>query len=119
MSCSIAGTYDMVVDQGATLSRVITWKDSSRTPYNITGYTARMQVRETTAAAGVVLELTTANGRIALGGVAGTVTLTVSATTTAAVAAGRYVYDLELVSSAGVVTRLIEGNFIHRAEVTR
>ena len=118
MSC-IAGTYDMVADQGATLSRTITWKDSARAPINVTGYSARMQVRANVASTTTVLELTTANGRIALGGAAGTVTLTVSAADMTAVPAGRYVYDLELVSGAGVVNRLIMGNFVVRAEVTR
>lgn len=118
MSC-IAGTYDMVIDQGATLSRTVTWKDSAKTPINLTGYTARMQVRPELASTTVVIELTTANSRIALGGTAGTVTLTVSATDTAALTAGRYVYDLELVSGTGVVSRLLMGNFVVRGEVTR
>jgi len=118
MSC-IAGTYDMVVDQGATLSRTVTWKDSTKTPIDLTGYSARMQARASATSATTVIELTTVNGRIALGGAAGTVTLTVSATDTAALPAGRYVYDLELVSAAGVVNRLIMGNFVVRAEVTR
>lgn len=118
MSC-IAGTYDMVVDQGATLSRVITWKDPAKTPINVTGYTARMQVRPELASTTVTLELTTGNGRIALGGAAGTVTLTVSAADTTALVPGRYVYDLELVSGSGIVYRLLMGNFVVRGEVTR
>lgn len=118
MSC-IAGTYDMVIDQGATLSRTVTWKDSAKTPINLTGYSARMQVRPETASTIVIIELTTANGRIALGGALGTVTMTVSAADTSALVPGRYVYDLELVSGAGVVSRLIMGNFVVRGEVTR
>jgi hypothetical protein len=42
---------------------------------NLTGYTARMQVRSTLESAEALIELTTANGRIALGGSAGTITL--------------------------------------------
>jgi hypothetical protein len=37
----------------------------------------------------------------------------------AAVTAKTYVYDLELVSGAGVVTRLVMGTFTVRREVTR
>ena len=66
-----------------------------------------------------VLTLTTENGRIALGGAAGTVTLTVSAADTAGLTAGNGVYDLELISSGGVVTRLIEGSYSIVREVTR
>jgi len=78
-----------------------------------------MQVRETADASSILLELTTANSRITLGGTAGTVNLLVAATVTAALTPGLYVYDLELVSGGGEVTRLIEGNFNVRAEVTR
>jgi hypothetical protein len=118
--CPPAGLYNIVADQGATLSRTITWKDSARTPINVTGYTARMHVRATVTANTTVLVLTTENSRISLGGASGTVTMTVSATDMANVASGQYVYDLELVAPVtNVVSRLIQGNFLVRAEVTR
>jgi hypothetical protein len=117
--CPPAGIYNIVADQGATLSRVFTWTDSAKKPYNITGYTARMHVRPTVESSTITLELTTVNGRILLGGAAGTVTLDVVANNMVAVAEGKYVYDLELVSPAGVVTRLVQGNFVVRPEVTR
>ena len=119
MSCAISGIYNITCDQGATFKRTITWTNQARVPYNLTGYTARMQVRETTEASGILLELTTVNSRITLGGAAGTVNLVVAADITAALTPGLYVYDLELVSGGGEVTRLIEGNFNVRAEVTR
>jgi tRNA threonylcarbamoyladenosine modification (KEOPS) complex Pcc1 subunit len=78
-----------------------------------------MHVRSNVTANTTAITLTTANSRITLGGAAGTVTLTLAATDTANLTAGLYVYDLELVSSANVVTRLIEGNFNVKAEVTR
>lgn len=119
MSCSISGVYNISCDQGATFSRSITWTDSARNPYNITGYTARMHVRSNVTSNTTAITLTTENSRIALGGAAGTITLTIAATDTAALAPGLYVYDLELVSGAGVVSRIIEGNFKVKAEVTR
>ena len=78
-----------------------------------------MHVRATANAASTLLELTTENSRIALGGTAGTVSLTVAANTTANLAPGLYVYDLEVISGGGEVTRLVEGNFNVKAEVTR
>ena len=119
MSCVLSGTYNITCDQGATFKRTITWTNQAKTPYNLTGYTARMQVRSTAASTEIILELTTANTRIVLGGAAGTIELTVAANVTTALTPGLYVYDLELVSGGGEVTRLIEGNFNVKAEVTR
>lgn len=113
-----ATTYDLLIEQGATFSQVITYKESG-VAVNLTGYTARMQVRSTLESAEALIELTTANGRIALGGAAGTITLTISATDTAALTAGRGVYDLELVSGSGIVTRLLQGVATISRNVTR
>jgi hypothetical protein len=109
----------MTCNQGATLKRTITWTDSAKNPINLTGFTARMQVRAATSSSSVILELTTANNRVSLGGADGTVNLLVAASDTAQLAPGQYVYDLELVSLGGEVTRLVEGNFVVKAEVTR
>ena len=113
-----ATTYDILIEQGATYSQLVTYKESG-VAVNLTGYTARMQVRSTLESATSVVELTTANGRIALGGAAGTITLTISATDTAALTAGRGVYDLELVSGSGIVTRLLQGVATISRNVTR
>jgi hypothetical protein len=45
--------------------------------------------------------------------------VTVSATAMSAITAGKYVYDVELVSSTGVVTKPIRGKFNVEAEVTK
>lgn len=114
-----AGTYDIIVEQGATFTLAMTWKDSAGSAVNLTGYTARMQVRPAADSTGTLLTLTTENGRIALGGAAGTITLTVAASDTAALTAGTGVYDIELVSGGGVVTRLLQGSVTISREVTR
>ena len=87
----MAGTHDIVCDQGSTFTRVFTWQDSTGVPINLSMYTGRMQVRATIDNASTLLSLTTENGGIALGGAAGTITVTATATQTAAVAAGCYV----------------------------
>lgn len=114
-----AGTYDFLIEQGATFTATITWRDVNDVPVNLTGYTARMQIRPSEASATVTLELTTANARITLGGSAGTISLNVTATDTALLGAGAYVYDLELISGSAVVTRLLQGAATIDAEVTR
>lgn len=88
-------------------------------PVDLTSYTARMQIRASVSAAAFLLELTTANSRIAIDNALKTITLTVIATDTAALTWSAGVYDLELVSPGGVITRLIEGAVSVIDEVTR
>jgi hypothetical protein len=111
-------TLDLLIPQGATFSRVIRWK-ADNANVNLTGYTARMQLRTSAEAITTLEDLTTENGGITLGGTAGTITLSLTATETAALPATRAVYDLELVSSGGVVTRLVEGVVTITRNITR
>lgn len=114
-----AGLYDITIEAGATFRLAITWKDDAGVPINLTGYSARMQVRETYEATDTILSLTSGAGDIVLGGSAGTVIVTVQATTTQKLFHSYAVYDLELEASNGVVTRLLQGNAIISREVTR
>jgi hypothetical protein len=113
----VAGKYNMLCQQGSTFTKVITYKNNG-TAVNLTTYTARMQVRERHSSTATIVDLTTSNGGIVLGGSAGTITINISATATAAIYNKSYVYDLELVSGA-TVTRILEGKFIVTPEVTR
>ena len=88
-------------------------------PVNLTGYTARMQIRETIESTTTLHTLTTENGGITLGGAAGTIALTISATDTAAFTFDSAVYDLEVISGAGVVTEVLRGAVYLNDEVTR
>lgn len=114
-----AGIYDIYIEQGATYNQPLVWKDSSGTAVNVTGYTARMQIRKTVDATTIILTLTTENGRITVGGANGLITLLVSAADTAALTSFCGVYDLEVISPTGVVTRLLEGQVEISKEVTR
>ena len=77
-----------------------------------------MTVRPFVGASTTTVVATTANGRITLGGIAGSVTVNIDATTTGAIGAGRYAYDLVLTSGA-IVTRILEGKFIVTGAVTQ
>ena len=124
MACSTCrndhGIYNIVADQGATLQETAVWKDSARKAINVTGYTARMQVRPSIDSEQVLLSLTTENGRISVSGPEGRFDMTVSAIDMTSIEAGKYVYDLEIIAPvSGVVDRLMQGSFIVRGEVTR
>ena len=112
--------YDLAINQGATFSLAATWRDSNGTAVNLTGYTARLQIRSAYDSSTTTVSLTSAAGDIVLGGAAGTIVATISATATAALASSfSGVWDIELVSGSGVVTRLLEGAVTVSPEVTR
>lgn len=116
-----AGVHHIKVEKGATFSRTFTWKIDSNL-VNLTGYVARMKVRDVnrrSAGNNEIVSLTSlAGGGITLGGAAGTVIITLSATATGRTASGKYTYDLELESGSGEVTRLLKGSFTVYDEVT-
>jgi hypothetical protein len=114
----LAGVYKIVCDQGATFERLLTIEESSGDPMNLTGYTARMQVRPEIESGDVLVELTTANGRLVLGGAAGTIAMSLSPATTATIDSDGF-YDLEIISAAGAVHRVLRGRFVVNLEVTR
>lgn len=119
------------VNQGETFSYVYTWKDSAGAAINLTGYTGRMSVkrdRRATNSAFLSTGSDAIGGSMTLGGAAGTITLTMSAAQTDAMDTTDwwfrtmddqldlplepkicFLYDLELVSAAGVVTRVLQG----------
>jgi len=109
----MSGKYNIVAEQGATFNlnfRV----ETDGVPWNLTGYTFKMQVRRSTSATTTLINLTSATMTSV-----GHVSATVNATTMATVPAGRWVYDIELTSSGGQVTRILEGRFIVTPEVTQ
>jgi hypothetical protein len=113
-----AGILDFSIEQGATFNLLLTWKIND-VAVNLTGYTARLQARVDVEDTETVLTLTTSNGGITLGGALGTISLDQTATQTTLLPAGTYVYDLEMVAGSGVVTRLVQGELVISAEVTR
>jgi hypothetical protein len=114
-----AGRLNLGVRRGANFSAVLTWRDEAGALVNLTGYTAEMDIRITEADTGTqLLTLTTSNSRIALGGAAGTITLTVNAADTAALTAQTAWYDLIVTSGAGTVTPLFKGVFVIDERVT-
>jgi len=112
----VANQYNIVVEQGATFSLTITYKDSDGELIDLTDTDARMEIRQEYTSETALVTLTSAAGGsgntsgIALGGAAGTIVVVISdALTGALTAPATNVYDLELVTADGAVTRLIEG----------
>jgi hypothetical protein len=92
-----------------------------RAPKDLAGYSARMQIRASLEAADPpLLELETTPGTgIAIDNTDKKITLTIAAATTETITWDAGVYDLEMISSGGVVTRILQGNIAVLREVTR
>jgi len=111
-----AGKYNITADQGSTFKLDFT-VTTDGAGWNLSTYSARMQVRTSVGASTTLLSLVSPTN-ITLGS-SGTVSIVVSAATMATVVAGRFVYDFEVESAGGEVTRILEGKFTVKAEVTR
>jgi hypothetical protein len=125
----IAGTYNLTCEQGATFSRLIEIEqpDLVNDPtggtyieYNLSGYTARMQVRRTVDADNYLVYLTSQNGGLTVipGIYENQIEMFMSASVTASIDKSG-VYDLEIVDAAGFVSRVLKGTFTLIPEVTR
>lgn len=114
----MADIYNISIDQGATFSLVVTYTDPAGDAVNLTGYTAALQARETVTSSTAALSFTESAG-IAITAVTGVLTITATAAQTTALSLSNYVYDLEITSGAGVVTRLLQGAVAVSPQVTR
>jgi hypothetical protein len=115
----MAVVYNTVINQGADWFFNITYADPNGDPIDITGYTAACQLRSQPSSPNAVLTLTTGDG-ITIVGAAGEVNLHATAEQTGAIDEGTYFYDVEITAPVyGTVTRLVQGQIVVSAEVTR
>lgn len=121
--------YKIKIERGADWERIFTWKNATTgVPFDLTGCTARMHIRDEVDSATVLDTLTTENGRIVLvdrdnplGGVVlgGVQILFPNATSTAYTGWDTAVYQLELIYPSGKVERKLHGPVVLSGEVTR
>jgi hypothetical protein len=110
----MATKTNLVIDQGSNFSATIAILDAAGQPFNLTYYTGESQIRKH------YTSLTSTSFNVELGGANGTVLLSMSSNTTANIAAGRYVYDVEITGGeSNTVTRVVEGIVTVTPNVTR
>jgi hypothetical protein len=110
-----AARYDLVIDQGSDFAIEFTVNESGSAK-NLTGYTARAQLRPTKSSSTLTATF--------ICGIAiptnGKISMTLSNATTAGLAAGRFFYDLEIFTASDtLVQRLLFGEVTVTQEVTR
>lgn len=109
----MATKANLSIDQGATFTTVVTLTDNDGNVIDISGYTGAAQMRKHYTSS------TAKTFTVELGGVNGTITLLMSANTTANIEAGRYLYDVELTDTSGTVSRVFEGIVTVNPNITR
>ncbi len=135
----VAGRYNITCQQGSTFDLQLTlqytnpdYPGNCANPnvcpefliWDLTGYTARMQVRKYVDSATTIANLTTENlstFRIILGNANpndGTINLFIRAEDTRNITSSG-VYDIEIISPTNEVDRILQGDFILSTEVTR
>jgi len=135
----VAGKYKIICQQGSTFDLQLTLQYTNPDyatgcggaevcpeflPWDLTGYTARMQVRKYMESSTTIAQLTTENlstNRITLGNPDpedGTITLFMRAEDTRSITVSG-VYDIEIISPSNEVDRILQGEFVLSPEVTR
>ena len=110
----MSGKLDLIIEQGATFSRVITIKNSSNVAVNISTDSFAGQVRKRHQSGTKVADFDFS----ITDGANGEVTATISHANTTTMDTGDFVYDIEW-TSGSTVTRLLEGTATVTPEVTR
>jgi hypothetical protein len=111
----MAAVANLSIDQGATFTSDITVKDINGNVFDLTGYTANAKMAKgySSTRTRTVISTTFATDRTT-----GVLTISLTANQTATLDEERYVYDVEITSSTGSVTRVLEGIITVRPEVS-
>jgi len=108
----LAIQYNLHVEAGATYTRDIVYTNDDGSLFDLTGYSASMQIRPSVSSSTLTLAVTPT-----INTTTSTVSFTLTAVQTAALA-GSYVYAIEIAKSP-IVIRLMEGEVIVSPEVVR
>ncbi len=110
----MASISNIFIDQGADFTTTVTVTDSNGDAVSLTGYSAAAQIRKSyssSTSTAFTTSISNASG--------GEITITLSDTQTAALEAGRYLYDVLITASGGDKTRVVEGQVTVNPSVTR
>jgi len=100
----MAVTANIYIDQGSDYSALVTVVNSSGVPVNLTGYQVESQIRKFHgSSAAYCFNATIADAE------AGKVRLRLSSDESQAMDAGRWLYDVRIISTSGLKKRVIEG----------
>ena len=105
---------NLIIDQGSDYAVTFDLTDSSGAVFDLTNYTGRASMRKSpfsTTSKDFTVTVTNATS--------GSLTLSMTSSYTENITAGRYLYDVEIVSSSNTVTRVAQGIATVSPEITR
>lgn len=104
---------NIIIDQGTDFAAIIDLETTSSTPYNLVGYTVAAQMRKNYSSSTATTFACSHNGAD------GQISITLTKTATGLLEPGRYLYDIEITSASGTVTRVVEGTATVTPGMTR
>lgn len=110
----MATISNLFVDAGSDYSTIITVASASGAPLNLSGYSTRSQMRKSYNSSTVY----DFNASIYDAGF-GKIKLNLTATQSELIPAGRWLYDVEITSSTGAKTRVVEGIVTVTPQITQ
>jgi hypothetical protein len=105
----MAGQKNFEVDQNTTFTFTIDYEDATGNPINLTGATAKMQVRDSKGGQKLAFTLTSPSGGITITPLLGKLTIKMTPTQTSKLFYPKSEYDLMLTDSSLNKTKLLEG----------
>jgi hypothetical protein len=109
-------TFNINYYRGDSYSFILNPKNSDGTPFNLATYTGELQVKATRDPEANVLIF----GNVSIDSpITGSITCTIDPEDGRTLAAGNYVYDLEITNASGRVFTLVTGRFTVTNDVTR
>lgn len=105
----MAGQKNFEVDQNATFSFIVEYKDNSGLPIDLTGATAKMQVRDTKGGTKLAFSLTSPAGGITITPLLGKLTIKMTPTQTNKLFYPKSSYDIMVTDSNANKIKLLEG----------
>ena len=105
----MAGQKNWEVDQNTTFTFTVEYKDNSGNSIDITGASAKMQVRDTKGGSKLAFSLTSPSGGITIDGPNGKLTIKITPTQTNKLFYPKSSYDIMLTDSNLNKTKLLEG----------
>lgn len=115
----MTANYDFTINQGSDVSLPILLKDCAGEAIDLTGYSIAMQIRRFRASETAIDTLESAGDRIEMDATAGKFTLRFPHEITETYPVAKLVYDIEITSGGGEITRVLQGAITVSGEVTR